>query len=142
MRARVAAARVGRLGTVRADGGAHVVPCCFALLEGTDTVVSAVDGKPKSTLALQRLANVRANPTASLLVDHYDDDWTTLWWVRVDATARILKSGASCERALDVLCAKYDQYRRIRPPGPVLALTIREWRGWSARPDEGADGWR
>src|SRR5690606_37163913 len=80
MRARVAAARVGTLATVTRDGRPHVVPCCFAVDD--DTVWSAVDAKPKSTLALRRLENVRANPAASLLVDHYEDDWTRLWWVR------------------------------------------------------------
>src|SRR5262249_3942596 len=58
-RARLGHARVGELATVRSDGTAHVVPVCFALLEGTvdtvDTVVTAVDAKPKSTAALRRL---------------------------------------------------------------------------------------
>ena len=79
---RVRDARVGRLGTVTPDGRPHLVPVCFALRE--ETVYTAVDAKPKSTLALRRLANIEATPSASLLVDHYDEDWTHLWWVRVD----------------------------------------------------------
>ena len=90
MRTLVAGARVGRLATLtsaRTDRPArpHVVPCCFALVD--DTIYSAVDGKPKTTPALQRLANVRAHPQSCLLVDHYADDWTALWWVRVDGSA-------------------------------------------------------
>jgi PPOX class probable F420-dependent enzyme len=128
-RARVGRARVARLATVRADGTPHVVPCCFAL-DG-DTVYSAVDdAKPKSTAALVRLANVRAQPRASLLVDHYDDDWSQLWWVRVDGASRVLETGDERERALDLLVAKYVQYRDARPPGAVLVIDIDTWRAW------------
>src|SRR5947209_988633 len=83
MRQRMREARVGRLATVTGEGRPHVVPCCFVLAGDAAVVYSAVDGKPKSTLQLRRLANIRANPYASLLVDHYADDWSALWWVRV-----------------------------------------------------------
>jgi PPOX class probable F420-dependent enzyme len=128
MRARVAAARVGRLGTVTPAGEPHVVPCCF-VLDG-DTILSAVDAKPKSTLALRRLDNLRARPRAALLVDHYDDDWSTLWWVRADGDGRVIDAGAERERALDLLAAKYPQYRTRRPPGPVVAVAVTRWRAW------------
>jgi PPOX class probable F420-dependent enzyme len=128
MRRRLAQARVGRLATVTPEGRPHVVPCCFAL-DG-DVVWSAVDAKPKSTLALRRLDNLRAHPQASVLVDHYAEDWDTLWWVRADGTARVLESGDERERALDILAAKYDQYRRRRPPGAVVALLVTAWRAW------------
>ncbi len=128
-RRRVVDARVARLGTVTEDGRPHLVPCCFSLVD--DTVVTAVDAKPKSTLALRRLANVRAHPTASVLVDHYDDaDWSLLWWVRVDGTARVLDHGAERERALAALVSKYAQYRRTPPPGAVIAVDISAWRAW------------
>jgi PPOX class probable F420-dependent enzyme len=144
MRRRVREARVGRLATVTPSGAPHVVPCCFAL-DG-DTVYSAVDGKPKSTLALRRLDNVRAHPATALLVDHYGDDWSTLWWIRLDGSARVLDPandpdphpdpGAAAEhaRALDLLAAKYPQYRAHRPPGAVLAVDVARWRAWSPSP--------
>ena len=124
----LAGGRVGHLATVRADGWPHVVPCCFALVG--DVVYSAVDAKPKRSRSLQRLANVDANPMASLVVDHYDDgDWRQLWWVRVDGTARVLTEASA---ALAALAAKYEQYRAALPPGPVLAIEISGWRWWSA----------
>jgi PPOX class probable F420-dependent enzyme len=129
MRARLAAAPVGRLATVTPAGAPHVVPCCFAVVG--DTAYSAVDAKPKSTLALQRLANVRARPLASLLVDHYSDDWSALWWVRVDGAARVIEAGPERAKAVAAHQAKYDQYRAAAPPGPVLAVAIEAWRGWS-----------
>jgi PPOX class probable F420-dependent enzyme len=128
MRARVTAARVGRLATVTPAGEPHVVPCCF-VLDG-DTILSAVDAKPKSTLALRRLDNLRARPRAALLVDHYDDDWSTLWWVRADGDGRVIDAGAERERGLDLLAAKYPQYRTRRPPGPVVAVVVTRWRAW------------
>jgi PPOX class probable F420-dependent enzyme len=129
---RLAEARVGRLATVTADGRAHLVPCCFAVVD--EVVYSAVDGKPKTTLALRRLDNVRASRTASLLVDHYEEDWERLWWVRVDGPARVIETNSSDEwaAALDVLGAKYPQYRRARPKGPVVSVPIRHWAWWAA----------
>jgi PPOX class probable F420-dependent enzyme len=130
-RAHLAAARVGRLATVRPDGGPHVVVCCFAV--ASDRVWTAIDDKPKSGARLQRLENLRANPRASLLVDHYEEDWDRLWWVRVDGAAAVLESGNEEERAIAALTARYPQYARARPPGPVIAIAIERIAGWSAR---------
>ena len=130
-RAHLAAARVGRLATVRPDGRPHVVVCCFAV-EG-DRLWTAVDEKPKSGVPLQRLENVRANPQASLLVDHYEEDWDRLWWVRVDGAAAVLEKGNEEERAIALLTARYPQYARARPGGPVIAMAIERITGWSAR---------
>jgi PPOX class probable F420-dependent enzyme len=128
MRTRLSEARVGRLATVRPDGRPHVVVCCFAV-QG-DALYSAVDAKPKSTLALARLANVRAHPWASLLVDHYDEDWSALWWVRVDGPARVVDVDAERASAVALLAAKYEQYRERTPPGPVIAVELATWRAW------------
>jgi PPOX class probable F420-dependent enzyme len=128
MRTRVAEAQVGRLATTTAENEPHIVPCCFAL--GGDVVYSAVDHKPKSTRALQRLMNLRANPHAALLVDEYHDDWSALWWVRADGLARILYDGTDFEHAITLLVAKYRQYRDDPPLGPVIALDVATWRSW------------
>lgn len=130
MRERVAAARVGRLATVAAGGAPHLVPFCF-VLEG-DRLYSAVDRKPKSGRRLRRLANVAAEPRVAVLVDHYEEDWSRLWWVRLDGRAALLEAGEpEARRALGLLEAKYEQYRREPPPGPVLAVALERWRGWS-----------
>lgn len=128
MRRRVHDARVGRLATVRADGRPHLVPCCY-VADG-NIVYSAVDAKPKSTLALRRLENVRANSSVSLLIDEYGEDWSTLWWIRLDGHARVIDSGVQRDRALELLRFKYPQYARDPPPGPVLAIDVRAWLGW------------
>jgi PPOX class probable F420-dependent enzyme len=130
-RRRFASSGVARLATVRADGRPHVVPVCFAVDD--DSLVSVVDAKPKRTVALRRLDNVRAHPTVSLLVDHYEDDWATLWWVRVDGRGSVLDSGSQREDAVDRLAAKYPQYRERRPEGAVLLVRDLAWTAWSAR---------
>lgn len=128
MRERVVHARVGRLATVRPDGRPHIVPCCFVL--DHETAYSAVDAKPKTSLVLVRLTNVRANPRATLLIDHYADNWSELWWIRIDGTARVLESGDERAHARELLAVKYEQYRRVPPPGAVVALDVATWRAW------------
>ena len=130
MRQRVLDARVARLATVDAEGRPHLVPICFAL-DG-DIVYSAVDEKPKRSKRLKRLDNIRANPHVSVLVDHYEEDWKRLWWVRLDGTARVLEGGPEREHALALLREKYEQYRSQPPTGPVIAIGIERWRGWAA----------
>jgi PPOX class probable F420-dependent enzyme len=129
--ARFAAARVARLATAGADGVPHLVPLVFALDSGT--IYSCVDHKPKRTTALRRLANISANPAVTLLVDHYDENWDHLWWVRVDGRAEILEPGsAEGTTAIDVLAAKYPQYLDLRPDGPVVAVRNLSWHHWAA----------
>ena len=122
----VEAERVARLATVGADGRPHVVPICFAL-EG-DTLYTAVDEKPKSTRALRRLANIEANPQVEVVVDHWDEDWSRLWWVRLSGRAQVVDHDP---RALELLRAKYPQYREQPPQGPFVVVEVgsrREWR--------------
>jgi PPOX class probable F420-dependent enzyme len=130
MRERVQAARVARLATLGAGGRPHLVPICFAL--EADTLYSAVDEKPKRSRRLQRLENIRRRPEVSVLVDHYEEDWTRLWWVRLDGTATVHADGPERERGLELLAEKYEQYRDEPPLGAVIAIRIERWRGWSA----------
>jgi PPOX class probable F420-dependent enzyme len=129
LRRRLEGAAVARLATVRPDGDPHVVPITFAV-DG-DRVVTAVDHKPKTTTSLQRLRNIEARPVASVLVDHYEDDWSRLWWVRGDGAARIVTGGDEREQAVERLVAKYDQYREAPPRGPVIVVSVRRWAVWA-----------
>jgi PPOX class probable F420-dependent enzyme len=125
---RFAAAQVARLATVTPDGPPHVVPIVFAMAEST--LYTAVDGKPKSTHRLRRLANIEANPRVSLVVDHYDDDWSQLWWVRADGIAAIHHNDSICERGYELLRAKYPQYQYVPLDGPMIAVDIDQWSSW------------
>lgn len=127
-RERFAAARVARLATADGQGRPHLVPVVFAV--HGETVYSAVDAKPKRTTRLRRLANIAENPAVSLLVDHYEDDWEALWWVRADGRGRVLDGDeAEASRAIEQLRRRYPQQRVT---GAVLAVDVLRWTGWSA----------
>jgi PPOX class probable F420-dependent enzyme len=130
LRARFASSAVARLATVRPDGAPHLVPLVFALVG--DTAYSAVDAKPKRTTQLQRLANVRVEPRCALLVDHYDDDWSQLWWVRADGTAEVVDSPPAAHPGLAALAQRHPRYREQPPAGPLLVVTVQRWSGWSS----------
>ncbi|MGZ3143186.1 TIGR03668 family PPOX class F420-dependent oxidoreductase [Lentzea chajnantorensis] len=131
-RQRFTDARVARLATADAQAAPHLVPVTFAVHE--DVVVFAVDHKPKSTLSLKRLSNIRENPRVSLLADEYDEDWTQLWWVRADGVARVVIDAEERHHPLEWLCDKYPQYRERVPAGPVVVVEVQTWRGWSFKP--------
>jgi PPOX class probable F420-dependent enzyme len=130
MRRRVSEAPVGRLATIEATGRPHLVPVCFALKD--ETLYSAVDQKPKTSTRLRRLDNILAHPEVAVLIDHYEDDWSRLWWVRLRGRARVIEGGAERDRAVSLLGEKYPQYRASPPVGAVVAIAVEEWRGWTA----------
>jgi PPOX class probable F420-dependent enzyme len=131
MRRRLDEGRAARLGTVGPDGGPHLVPCVFAL-EG-DTIYTPIDHKPKRTRRLQRLKNIEANPVATVLVDHYSEDWDECWWVTLRGRARILDGGDEFERARELLMARYAQYTDPAQIHPIIAIDIDKWVGWQGK---------
>jgi len=129
-RLRLAAARVARLATISPDGHPHVVPVTFAV--AGDAIYTAVDAKPKRTPRLRRLSNVRANPRVALLADHYDEDWSALWWARADGLAAVLDDEAGMAAPIGLLSRRYSQYEENTPTGPVIAIRVLRWSGWAA----------
>jgi PPOX class probable F420-dependent enzyme len=129
LRERFAQAEVLRLGTADADGKPHLVPATFAVVG--DVVAIAVDHKPKRHANLKRLRNVDENPAVTLLVDHFEEDWDHLWWVRADGEACVIENELAYE-LVDALVDKYEQYRERRPAGPVIRIQVSRWSGWSA----------
>jgi PPOX class probable F420-dependent enzyme len=128
--ARLTAARVARLATTDPDGRPHLVPIVF-VLDG-DTLYSAVDRKPKSSSKLRRIENARARPDVTILVDHYEEDWDQLWWIRLRGRARVLDEGDERDHAIALLQEKYQQYRAEPPDGAVLAVDVTDMREWHA----------
>ncbi len=128
--ARFAAARVARLATVSGDGVPHLVPVVFAV--AGERVLIAVDGKPKRSRALRRLANIAEDPAVCLLVDEYDEDWSALWWVRADGHAVVRDDDEALAEARAALGARYPQHVADPPAGPVIEVTVGRWSGWTA----------
>jgi PPOX class probable F420-dependent enzyme len=121
---------VAMLATVGPDSAPHVVPVVFAV--HADVIYTAVDAKRKSTRRLRRLINIESNPRVSLLVDHYADDWSQLWWVRADGLAAIHYSGEEMANGYALLRRKYVQYQRIALDGPVVTVEVQRWSSWQA----------
>jgi PPOX class probable F420-dependent enzyme len=121
---------VARLATVTEAGRPHIVPVTF-VVDG-DHVYIAVDAKPKTTRNLRRLRNIRGNPHVALLADRYDNDWTSLWWVRADGRAAIAEDPPQMARPIALLAGRYRQYRENPPAGPVIDITVERWTGWAA----------
>jgi PPOX class probable F420-dependent enzyme len=132
LRQRFSEARVLRLGTANEAGQPHLVPATFAVLG--DTVTIAVDHKPKRHSNLKRLRNIQENPSVTLLVDHFDEDWSSLWWVRADGAAEVIENELGQE-LVDALVDKYEQYREHRPAGPLIKVAVNRWSGWVASED-------
>jgi len=97
----------------RRTGRPLVVPVCYAF-DGR-TCVTAIDAKPKRVAprALRRVRNIADNPQVSLVVDRYDEDWSQLRWVIVQGRADILGEGPERATAVDLLRAKFPQYRAM-----------------------------
>jgi PPOX class probable F420-dependent enzyme len=128
-RSRFVETRVARLAT-SGPSGPHLVPITFAV-EG-DSIVTAIDAKPKRGGPLRRIMNVEADPRVAVLVDEYDEDWNRLWWARADGHAVVIAAGASREHAVALLRARYAQYHEARIDGPAILVRVDRWAGWSA----------
>ena len=121
---------MARLATIAGPGPPHIVPVTFALTG--DRIYSVVDSKPKTTRDLQRLRNIRAHPHVAVLADHYEEDWSLLWWVRADGRASILTGPGEMAGPVQLLTGRYPQYRESPPAGPVICVVVDHWAGWAA----------
>jgi PPOX class probable F420-dependent enzyme len=131
------AQRVARFATADAAGRPHVVPICYALRD--NTVYFTIDEKPKrqSGARLKRLANLRENPSAALVVDRYDEDWSRLGWVMVQGRAEVLETGPEHDLAQAILHARYPQLATMRLERlPVVAVRIDHVASWGRLEDD------
>ncbi len=127
-------AHVARLATLTPGGRPHQVPVVYAPVG--ETLVLAVDHKPKSTSRLQRLVNITVHPQVCLLADGWHEDWDRLWWVRADGTATILPPAAESAASADLLTRlvrRYSRHYTGRPPqGPLIIVAVQRWTAWRA----------
>lgn len=131
VRAKAAAAPVARLATIGSAGAVDLVPITFAW--HATTLVTAVDHKPKRTRELRRLDNIARDSRVTVLIDHYSDDWTELWWLRLRGSAIVIDDGPRFTEAIARLVAKYPrQYGGHPPEGPVIEIDVTDVRVWRA----------
>ena len=128
----IRAARTAHLATVGESGQSHVIPICF-VFDGK-FFFSPIDEKPKRTIKLKRLKNIRENPQVALVIDHYDEDWRKLAYVLIFGQARILQSGEKHRQAVKLLRQKYPQYRPMAIDArPMIVITPNRIANWRAR---------
>jgi len=121
--------RVAHLATADAKGRPHVVPVCFAYLDGH--IYIAIDEKPKRSLRLKRLRNIEENPHVALVLDRYDEDWSRLGWVLIQGTASVIDRGRDHAQALEALRRKYPQYLEMAlEERPVISVTVKRVSSW------------
>ena len=128
-------ARVAHLATADGIGVPHLVPVCFAY-DG-DNFYSALDRKPKRTslASLKRVRNLVSNPAVALVVDHYEEDWSRLWYVLVTGSAHLITEGEEHRRAIGLLREKYAQYSHMDiDRNPVIKITPAKITSWGRVP--------
>jgi PPOX class probable F420-dependent enzyme len=134
LKAKLKETRVARLATLDIRRGPHIVPFCFAY-DGK-AFYTPIDRKPKRVAPkrLTRLQNIRKNPHVAILIDHYDEDWTRLWYILIRGTAKIvpLSAGKERGRAIRLLKAKYSQYASgmLADDAMVIRITPQKITSW------------
>ncbi|MFT5132350.1 MAG: PPOX class probable F420-dependent enzyme [Gammaproteobacteria bacterium] len=128
---------VARFATLDAGQNIHQVPIVFVRYE--DMLWSPVDGKPKQGRELARVRNLRINPNVSLLIDSYEQDWSRLWWIRVEGIANIVVAESGTDPhvadAVQALRNKYPQYQDVpvlRKPETLIAIKPTKMTSWCA----------
>ena len=121
--------RSGVLGTIARSGLPQLVPVCYALVEGA--IAIAIDEKPKRGGTLARVRNIERDARATLLVDHYEERWERLAWLRLEGDADVLKQGAEWPDALAALRRRYPRYRGMALEElPLIRLQPARVVGW------------
>ena len=127
----IAPARIAHLATVDAQQRPHNVPVCFAVVDGA--LYIAIDEKPKrgDPRTLRRVRNIERNPAVCLVVDHYAEDWSQLWWVQVRGHCTLVEDDETRQQALAALRAKYPQYQAMAlEERPLLQIVPEQFVQW------------
>jgi len=132
-------ARRAVLATIDDRGRPQLVPICFVLDERDDggvVIWTPIDEKPKVSpdpLSLARVRDIRARPQVALLVDHWDEDWSRLAWLRIGGVARL--EAETPPAVIEALRTKYPQYAGQRlDVRPVIRIAVERVKGWGAFP--------
>lgn len=130
-------APVARLGQLDNVGAAQALPFVFSRL-GT-SLWSPIDGKPKRSAKLDRLSWLAEHPQVCILVDHYEADWSQLWWLKLFAQAEIVREPhTDWEQVTALLAEKYPQYRDTEmflDVPTMVRFDYSRWKSWAAAGD-------
>ena len=128
-------ARSGHMATSDNKGRPHVIPFCY-VFDG-ESIYSVLDGKPKTTplRQLRRVRNILENPHVSVVIDHYEEDWSRLHFVLISGEARLLETGDEWLSAIVLLRDKYPQYQHMDlDESPVIKINPITYFPWGSQP--------
>jgi len=129
------------------------VPIAYAFVDAPEGLVvySALDEKRKAVAdprALARVRDIGTRPRVAVLVDHWEEDWAHLAWVRLEGTATLLEppqGGAVASaaamgtpltehaHAVGLLRARYPQYAtHALETRPMIKIAVERVSGWLA----------
>ena len=128
---RVTASRHGVFGTVHPERGVDLVPVVYAVGDDRMIFIPVDTMKAKASTRLQRLENLRHDPRCTLLVDFYGDDWSRLWWVRLNGRGREANVDET-QRFTTLLADRYSQYAGGDGIVGGVVLTPAAVTGWKA----------
>jgi len=119
--------RRGVLTTLDPDGSGHSVPIVF-VVSGSE-IVSPIDHKPKTGGELARVRNIERDDRVTVLVDHWDEDWTRLAWVMVRGHAVIDPDGPF--DVVQSLIVRYQQYAPDERPDALIRIRPMKLTWWT-----------
>jgi PPOX class probable F420-dependent enzyme len=130
-------ARVAHLATADLQGAPHNIPLCF-WFDGESRFYFAIDEKPKRAIgvAIKRMRNIAENPQVALVIDEYEEDWSSLASVLVQGEAAVVEHPDEYMLALRSLRSKYPQYRpmTLSPDrNPIVRIDTRRVHVWGNR---------
>jgi PPOX class probable F420-dependent enzyme len=137
-RAFLADARRSVLATITTDGAARLVPICHVLDPERPILYTPLDDKPKEVAdpyVLARVRDILREPRVSVLVEHWDEDWAYLAWLRCHGLASLLdphgETALEQRTAVASLRLKYPQYATHRlETRPVIRIDIERATSW------------
>ena len=136
-------APIARLAQIDDLGEAQVLP--FVFVRTANALWSPVDGKPKRHARLTRLDWVAHHPNVCVLIDHYCETWSELWWLKLYCHAAIFRGDhPQWKHASAALVDKYPQYADIplfSGEPTMIRFQWREWKSWSAGGEKSVEAW-
>ena len=97
-----------------------MIPVCYAF-DG-ELIYTALDLKPKRVegLMLRRVRNILGNPSVSLVIDDYSENWSQLAYVIIRGVADIVVDFEEQQLGEELLRGKYPQYEELLETGSTI----------------------
>lgn len=133
----IKSARIGYLATSSSNLQPYLTPVVFIVLQ--NRIFIPLDDKPKTidVKELRRVKNIEENPKVSFLVDHYDEDWTNLWFVMIIGRATLVQMNGRNKRTAkeimnihNMFLKKYSQYAKIGIGNIYIKIGIEKTICW------------